>query len=60
LDGKVELVIRNGNKPLEVAKGKDAISLNSIAEVEPTFLALKQAVIDGEIDDLLLKNPIKS
>ena len=58
LDGKVELVIRNGNKPLELSKGKDAISLNSVAEVEPTLVALKQAVIDGELDELLLPNQV--
>ena len=59
LDGKVELVIRNGNKPLELSKGKDAISLNSVADVEPTLVALKQAVLDGELDELLLPTQVK-
>jgi len=36
-DGKVNLVVRYGSKSLEFAKGKNAIELNSEAEVAAVF-----------------------
>ena len=54
-DGKVELVIKYGNKQMEFAKGKDAISLQHTSEIEPILEAIKHAVLDGEFDELILK-----
>ena len=39
-DGKVNLVVRYGSKPLEFAKGKNAIELASEAEVADTLRGL--------------------
>ena len=52
-DGKVNLVVRYGSKSLEFAKGKNAIELNSEAEVESTLTKLKEAVETGELDTLI-------
>jgi hypothetical protein len=53
LDGKVNLVVRYGSKPLEFAKGKNAIELENEAEVESTLTKLKEAVEAGELDSLI-------
>jgi len=52
-DGKINLVVRYGSKPLEFAKGKNAIQLDSEAEVESTLAKLKEAVEAGELDALI-------
>ena len=52
-DGKVNLVVRYGSKPLEFAKGKNAIELSSEADVEKTLAKLKEAVEIGELDALI-------
>lgn len=52
-DGKVNLVVRYGSKPLEFAKGKNAIQLDSEADVEDTLTKLKEAVEAGELDALI-------
>lgn len=52
-DGKVNLVVRYGSKPLEFAKGKNAIQLESEAEVESTLMKLKEAVEAGELDAMI-------
>jgi hypothetical protein len=52
-DGGVQLTVRYGSKPLELAKGKTAIALNSKEEVEPTLRNLKLAVLSGEFDAIL-------
>jgi hypothetical protein len=52
-DGKVNLVVRYGSKPLEFAKGKNAIELDSEAEVESTLAKLKDAVDAGELDAII-------
>jgi hypothetical protein len=52
-DGKINLVVRYGSKPLEFAKGKNAIQLDSEAEVEDTLTKLKEAVEVGELDALI-------
>jgi hypothetical protein len=45
--------VRYGSKPLELAKGKNAIVVNSKAEL-PTVLAhLRAAAEKGEFDELL-------
>lgn len=52
-DGKVYLELRYGHKPLEFAKGKNAIELDSITALVPTLEKLKQAVTNGEFDTQL-------
>ena len=52
-NGTVLLTVRYGSKPLELAKGKNAIVVNSLVEL-PTVLAhLKTAAEKGEFDTLL-------
>ena len=45
--------MRYGSKPLEFAKGKNAIALKSKEDVEPTLRKLKLAVLSGEFDEML-------
>jgi hypothetical protein len=52
-DGKVNLVVRYGSKPLEFAKGKNAIELASEAEVADTLRKVLDAVELGELDDVI-------
>ena len=52
-DGSVQLTVRYDSKPLEFAKGKNAIALNSNEDVEPTLRKLKLAVLGGEFDEML-------
>ena len=52
-DGKINLVVRYGSKPLEFAKGKNAIELASEAEVADTLLKLREAAELGELDALI-------
>jgi hypothetical protein len=52
-DGSVQLTVRYGSKPLEFAKGKNAIALKSKEDVEPTLRKLKLAVLGGEFDEIL-------
>jgi hypothetical protein len=52
-DGSVQLTVRYGSKPLELAKGKTAIVLDTKEAVEPTLRNLKLAVLSGELDMLL-------
>ena len=51
--GSVQLTVRYGSKPLEFAKGKNAIALKSKEDVEPTLRKLKSAVLGGEFDEML-------
>lgn len=51
--GKIHLSVRYGSKTLELAKGKNAIELNSNDELLATLAALKDAVIAGELDDAI-------
>ena len=51
--GSVQLTVRYGSKPLEFAKGKNAIALKSNEDVEPTLRKLKLAVLGGEFDEML-------
>ena len=54
LDGSsVQLTVRYGSKPLEFAKGKNAIALKSKEDVKPTLRKLKLAVLGGEFDEML-------
>jgi hypothetical protein len=52
-DGSIELIVRVGARKLELAKGKDAISLKSFDDLVPTLTALIAAVQGGEFDALL-------
>jgi hypothetical protein len=52
-DGTVQLTIRYGTKTLELAKGKTAIECSSVAEVAPTLTRVKEAAINGELDQVL-------
>ena len=53
VDGKINLVVRYGSKPLEFAKGKNAIELASEAEVADTLRKVRDAVELGELDTLI-------
>ncbi len=52
-DGKVNLTVRYGSKPIEFAKGKNAIELDSEEQVAATLLKVKEAVNAGEFDKLI-------
>jgi hypothetical protein len=49
-DGTVQLTVRYGSKPLEFAKGKNAIELSSVSEVASTLIVISDAVKNGELD----------
>ena len=53
VDGKINLVVRYGSKPLKFAKGKNAIGLASEAEVADTLRKLREAAELGELDALI-------
>ena len=53
IDGKVNLVIRYGSKPLEFAKGKNAIELANEAEVTDVLRKVREAADLGELDALI-------
>ena len=55
VDGKINLVVRYGNKPLEFSKGKNAIELASEAEVADVLAKLREAAELGELDALIEK-----
>lgn len=48
--GKVCLIVKYGAKALELAKGKSAIEVGTMAELIPTLDMLKAAVAAGELD----------
>ena len=52
-DGKLNLTVRYGSKPIEFAKGKNAIELDSEEQVAATLLKVKDAVNAGEFDKLI-------
>lgn len=52
-DGSVQLTVRYGSKPIEFAKGKNAIELSSASEISPTLTAISDAVMNGELDAAL-------
>ena len=53
VDGKINLVVRYGSKPLEFAKGKNAIELASETEVPDTLRKVREAAELGELDVLI-------
>ena len=52
-EGKVNLVVRYGSKPLEFANGTNAIEPDSEAEVADTLRKVRDAVEAGELDALI-------
>ena len=52
VDGKINLVVCYGSKPLEFAKGKNAIEIASEAEVADTLGKVREAAELGELDAL--------
>ena len=50
VDGKINLVMRYGSKPLEFAKGKNAIELGSEADVTVVLAKVREAAELGELD----------
>jgi hypothetical protein len=53
VDGKINLVVRYGSKPLEFSKGKNAIELASEAGVADVLAKLREAAELGELDALI-------
>ena len=53
VDGKINLVVRYGSKPLEFSKGKNAIELASETEVADTLRKVREAAELGELDVLI-------
>ena len=53
MDGTVTLTLRYGSKPIELAKGKNAIAVAGLDEVGKVLVGMKQAVFDGELDNIL-------
>ena len=53
VDGKINLVVRYGSKPLEFSKGKNAIELASEAEVADVLAKVREAAELGELDTLI-------
>jgi hypothetical protein len=53
VDGKINLVVRYGSKPLEFAKGKNAIELATEAGVADTLRKVREAAELGELDAVL-------
>lgn len=52
-NGKVALSVRYGAKTIELAKGKNAIEVDTIDAVLPTLQVIKQAVEAGELDNAI-------
>jgi len=53
VDGKINLVVRYGSKPLEFAKGQNASELAGEAEVADTLRKVREAAELGELDALI-------
>jgi hypothetical protein len=49
-NGKVLLALRYGAKPIEIAKGKNAIEVGGMADLVAALEAVKEAVVAGELD----------
>jgi hypothetical protein len=54
-DGSVLLTVRYGARAIEFQKGKDAIQVESIDALPAMLHTVRNAVSDGELDDLLVK-----
>jgi hypothetical protein len=49
-DETVQLTVRYGSKPIEFAKGKNAIECANASEVSTVLMKVKEAVLNGELD----------
>ena len=54
-DGSVLLTVRYGARAIEFQKGKDAIEVESVDALPAMLNIVRNAVSDGELDDLLAK-----
>ncbi len=52
--GKVFIQLRYGNKPLELKQGKPTIELAGENELLPTLRELREAIVEGEFDAVLM------
>ena len=52
-DGMIHLQIRYGSRVMELAKGKNAIVVADLNELQSTLEAVKHAVAAGELDALM-------
>ena len=52
-DETVQLTVRYGSKPIELAKGKNAIECANASEVSVVLSKVKEAVLNGELDSAL-------
>ena len=55
VDGKINLVVRYGSKPLEFTKGKNAIELASETEVADVLAKVRESAENSELDALIEK-----
>ena len=53
-NGKAYVQLRYGNKPLELKNGKSTIQLDSQEALLPTLKDLRAAIVDGELDKVLM------
>lgn len=51
--GAITLVIRYGNKPFEIEKGKAAVEVGQMEKLPEVLKTLMEATRAGELDDLL-------
>jgi hypothetical protein len=54
-DGRVLLTVRYGARAIEFQKGKDAIEIQTVTELADMLHTVRQAVAEGELDELLAK-----
>lgn len=54
-DGRVLLTVRYGARAIEFQKGKDAIEIQTVTELADMLRTVRQAVAEGELDELLAK-----
>lgn len=52
-EGKIVLTVKYGSKTLELIKGKNAIEVTTQDEVINTYKLLKEAIINGELDEAI-------
>ena len=52
-DNKVALTLRYGNRAIEFSKGRNAIEISDAKNLLTTLDKLKQAVIEGQLDEQL-------
>ena len=50
VDGGINLIVRYGSKPLDFAKGKNAIELGSETEIADLLAKVREVAEHGELD----------